>query len=146
MANFQDILNQKAADVEAPVPLPIGTYLGVVDGLPEFSKIGTKQTDCVNFKCKLMQAQPDVDQAQMLEALKGKALSDRYLTVRQFITEDAKWRLRKFLEDCGLELGTKSLGELIPEAAGRQVLLSVGHRPSEDGTQIFMDVKGTAKV
>lgn len=146
MATFADILNTKAAEVEAPQPLPVGTYLGVVDGQPEFAKIGKNQTDCVNFKIKLMQAQTDVDQQQLLDALKGKALSEKHVTVRQFVTPDAIWRLRKFLEDCGMELGSSTLGELIPAAMGRQVLLSIGHRPSDDGTQLFMEVKNTAKV
>lgn len=152
MANFQDILNKPASAIEPPKPIPPGTYLGIVDGQPEFAKIGKNQTDCVNFKVKLVQAQEDVSQDDLQTALTradgvAKSLGDIKLTVRQFLTEDSVWRLKQFLVDhLGIEDDGKSLGQMIPETMGKQVLLTIGHRPSEDGTQVFTDVKGTAKV
>lgn len=147
MSSFQDILNKPAAEIEAPKPLPVGTYLALVDGQPEFNKIGKNNTDCVEFKLKLAQAGDDVDQAILLEQLKGKPLSEKSIKHRLFITEDAVWRLKKFLvEDLGIEEGTRGLGEMIPEAMGKQVYVTLGHRPSDDGKQIYMEVKDTAKV
>lgn len=147
MANFQDVLNKPASAIEAPKPLPVGTYLAIVDGQPEFAKIGKDQTDCLNFKLKLLQAQPDVDPASLSETLNGASLADKSITHRLFITEAAVWRLKQFLVDhLGIEEGTSTLGELIPQAMGRQVLVTLGHRASADGQQIFTDVKATAKV
>jgi hypothetical protein len=152
MANFSEILNKPASSIEPPKPLPPGTYLCLVDGQPEFQKIGKNSTDCVNFKMKPVQAQADVDQTALQEVLTSKdgtfrPLQDTKIFHRLFITEDSIWRLKKFLvEDLGIEEGSKSLGQLIPEAMGRQVLVNVGHRPSDDGTQIYIDIKGTAAV
>lgn len=146
MSNFTDILNKPAASIEAPKPLPVGTYLCLVDGPGEMGKIGKDQTDCVNFKLKCAQAQPDVDQAQLVEALKGASLQDKTIRHRLFITEAAAFRLRKFLEDCGIEAGTKSLGEMISEAPGHQVMVTLGHRSSDDGQMVYMEVKDTAKI
>lgn len=147
MANFQDILSKPAADIEPPKPLPVGTYLCLVDGLPEHKTMGKNNTDCFEFNLKFMQAGNDVDQQQLLETLKGKSLSDRSLKHRLFVTEDAVWRLKQFLVDHLLiEAGTRGLGEMIPEAMGRQVYVTLGHRASDDGQNIYMDIKGTAKV
>lgn len=146
MPSFQDVLNKPAADVKAPSPLPVGTYLCLVDGPGEFGKIGQKQTDCINWKLKPMQAQDDVNQADLATALNGAALQDKVIRHRSFITEESVWRLKQFLEHLGIEEGSKSLGEMIPEAQGKQVLATVGHRTSEDGTQVFQEVKATAKV
>lgn len=146
MTSFTDILNKPATEIEAGKPLPVGTYLCLVDGQPEHKTMGKNNTDCFEFNLKPMQAQADVDQQALLENLKGKSLSDKKLRHRLFVTEDSLWRLKKFLEDLGIELGSRGLGECIPEAMGRQVMVAVGHRASEDGTQVFMEVKNTAKV
>lgn len=148
MANFQDILSKPAAQIEPPKPLPVGTYLCIIDGQPEFAKIGKDQTDCLNFKLKPMQALPDVDQTALQESLSaGQSLSDKSIRHRLFLTEASIWRLKQFLVDhLGIEEGSKTLGELIPEAQGRQVNVSLGHRVSDDGQQVFTEVKGTAKV
>lgn len=153
MANFQDILS-KTGTSAPPKPLPPGNYLCVVDGQPEIKKIGKNQTDCVDFSCKPMQAMQDVDQAALAEALNGRALSEKKITVRQFITEDAAWRLDQFFYHLGLIeknaqgefVLDKSRGELIPATMGRQVVVTMGLRPSDDGTTMFPDVKGTARV
>ncbi len=146
MASFQDVLNKPAADVKPPEPLPPGTYLCLVDGPGEFGKIGKNQTDCINFKLKPMQAQGDVDPGTLQQSLNGASLQDKTIRHRLFITEESVWRLKQFLEHLGIEEGTKSLGEMIPEAQGKQVIVTLGHRASEDGTQVFQEVKGTAKV
>jgi len=146
MANFQDVLNKPATDVKPPEPLPPGTYLCIVDGPGEFAKIGKNQTDCINWKLKPMQAQPDVDQAALTQSLQGKTLQEKTIRHRSFITEESVWRLKEFLSHLGIEEGSKTLGEMIPEAPGHQVLVTVGHRASEDGTQVFQEVKSTAKV
>lgn len=147
MTSFTDILNKPAAAIEPPKPLPVGTYLAIVDGPGELAKIGKDQTDCVNFKLKLMQAQPDVDQGALQEALNGASLADKSVRHRLFITQASVWRLKQFLvEHLGIDDTGKSLGELLPEAPGRQVMVTLGHRASDDGQQIFTEVKGTAKV
>jgi hypothetical protein len=146
MANFQDILNKPADQIEAPKPLPVGTYVVLVEGQPEHKQMGKNNTDCFEFPLKFLQAGPDVDQQALLENLNGKSLQDRKLKHRLFVTDDAVWRLKQFLEHLGIEIGSRGLGECIPESMGRQVMLTIGHRASDDGQQVFMDVKGTAKV
>lgn len=150
MASFQDILSKPAASIEPPKALPVGTYLCIIDGQPEFTKVGKNQTDALKIGFKPVQAQPDVDQEQLQSALSVNgavsALADKKINQNYFITENAVFRLKALMEHCGIELGTKPLGELIPELMGKQVLVTMGHRASDDGQMIFGEVKGTAKV
>lgn len=144
-ANFQDILNKPIDQIEAPKALPVGTYLCLVDGQPEQTTIGKNNTPCYNFSLKPVQAQQDVDQGQLAENLNGASLQDKKIRHRLFITQDAAWRLKQFLVE-HLGITPKPIIQMIPEAMGKQVMVTLGHRPSEDGTQIFQEVKATAKV
>lgn len=145
MSNLTDILNRPTTNIEPPKPLPPGTYLCIVDGQPEIAKIGKNNTDCVNFSLKVIQAQPDVDQEALANALGTSALSDKKIRHRLFLTDESLWRMKQFLVD-HLGLPDATIGQLLPESMGKQVLVNIGHRPNEDGTQVFTEVKSTAKV
>jgi hypothetical protein len=142
MASFNDILNKPAAEIEAPKPHPAGTYLAIIDGPGEFTKMGKDQTDVLKVKFKLMQAGPDVD----AEALAAAESLGKTITANYFLTDAAIYRLKEMMEHAGLELGTKSVGQLIPELPGQQINIVIGHRPSADGQRIFAEVKATAAV
>ena len=147
--SFQDILNQPLSEIEAPKAAPVGTYLGLIEGQPEFVKLGQNQTDAVNFNIKLMQPMK-VDDKQLEEYLNGSALSEmRPIRHRLFLTRDSKYRVKQFLVDhLGIQFDEKktTLGQAIPEAMGKQVVVELGHQASQDGTQVFNIVKSTAKV
>lgn len=147
MTSFTDILNKPSADIKPPKPLPIGTYLALVDGTAEIKKIGKEQTDAAVMKFKFVQPQPDVDQQAMLEVLEGKALSEVPFSVNWWLTDKAAYRLNEFLVNAlGMEQGTKSLGELLSDSPGKQVYITLSHRPSDDGKTMYMDAKGFARV
>ena len=146
MASFQDILNTPAADAKPPEALPTGTYLSIVDGQPEIVQLGEKQNYAAIFSLKPLQAQKDVDETRLSEVLNGSHLSDKRFRHTLWLTEDAKFRLAQFYDHLGLERGSKTLGELIPETMGKQVLVNVGHRAGKDGQAVYAEVKSTAKV
>ena len=147
MASFQDVLNKPASSIEPPAALPVGTYLCLVDGQPEITQKGKNNNYCAIFSLKPVQAQTDVDQAALQTALKGAALQDKKIRHTLWITEDAAWRLDQFLaEHLLIEKGTKTLGEMVPEAMGKQVLVTLSHTTSDDGKQVFAQVKSTAAV
>ena len=145
MANFSDILNKPMDQIEPPVPLPVGTYLCLVDGQPEPKELGKNNTPAVIFNLKFCQAQGDVDQHALMEALKGKPLTERFIQHTLWL-DDNPWRLKQFLKDhLRLTDATTPL-EALAQASGRQVLVNLGHRTSDDGTAIYMNIKSTAAV
>ena len=144
MTDFQSILDMPLGEVEAPKPLPRGTYLTVVAGPPVFVKVGKDQTDALDFTLKVLQASEDVspdDLAAFSEPVMGKSIRARF-----FLTKDAAKRLDDFLHlHLGLE-GKMSLREAVAQAPGRQCYGLVEWTPSADGQRMFANLKSTSKV
>jgi hypothetical protein len=142
--NFSSILD-KPFDSEAnrPKPLPVGSYLCIVDGIPKFDKSTQQQTEYVEFTLKPVSAQGDVDQQALTEA---GGLSDKTLKTTFYLTEKAVFRLDDFLENLGLDKGTVSRKEGVSMAPGRQILAVVRHASSKDGKAIYANVDSTARV
>lgn len=144
MVSFEEILNRPASEIKRPEPLPHGTYHCLVDGPPTYGKSSKKETDYVRFKCKILGIMGDVDAKLAAEQqVVGKFID--YIDF--YITDPDPWRLQEFLVDhLGIELGTKSLKELLAEAAGRQVLIKLRHEISQDGKRKNHRVDSTARV
>ena len=146
MTTFQDVLNKPLDEIDRPSPLPVGTYLTIVDGMPAIGELGKNKNGAAVFNLKFMQNMPDVDQSALLDALKGKPLSARSIKYTLWLTEDAAWRAKQFLRDHLQIEGGKTLSELCSMAMGRQVMVTLGHQASDDGQAIYNNVKATAKV
>lgn len=143
-ANFANILSKPAADIERPKPLPVGQYLGIVMGMPEMKEIGQKNTPCAEFKIRVLSAGDDVDKTALADA---GGLENKTMTARFFLTDDSMYRLKEFLtEHLGIEEGKRTIGQLLSDAPNRQVYIQVAHRPSQDGQQIYAEIKSTSKV
>ena len=143
--SFTDILDMPIEDIKEPKALPPGTYLTIVDGQPEYAKVGQNQTECVNFNLKPLQAGPDVDPSQLAEVLDGANLQDKKIRHRIFLTDESKHRAKKFLlNDLGLHPST--IRQMVQEAMGKQVMVKLVHQASQDGTQVYHQVQSTAKV
>jgi hypothetical protein len=97
--NFTSILDKPAESLEAPKPIPVGSYLAMISGPEAYSKVGANQTDLVKWPVKLIQPQADVDVAQLNEALSlkdgtTKSLGDVKLTYDAFLTEASAFIVR----------------------------------------------------
>lgn len=151
MASFLDILDRPSTEIERPKPLPQGTYTCVVLGLPEHGKSSQKQTPYVRFTLRPVAAGEDVDQDALNEWMrKGdgstRQLSEASVRADYYITEDAAWRLDKFLTDLGLERDLGSMNVRIQQCPGRQVNVFIRHEASQDGTAVFARVGDTGPV
>ncbi len=150
--SFESILDTPASEVSRPKPIPQGTCLGMVKGLPRYDKSTKKGTPFSEYTIQLMEAQKDVDEDALEEALtKGNGdvipLRDRSQRITFYHTPDSLWRLVKFLKDLGLEPeNNESVGELEQQAPGRQLYVHVKHSPSDDGETMFANIDKTAPV
>ena len=151
MPSFSPILDEPSSATERPKPLAVGTYECMVKSR-KYDKSSKKQTDYVEFGLTPMAPLDDVDQEALTECLSRidgstRRLQDFSIRATFYLTEDAKWRLKKFLEDCGLETnGEATYGQLIENALNCSVLASIKHRSSEDGEAIFAELAKTAPV
>lgn len=150
--NFGSILDRKPTAIERPKVLPVGSYIAVVQGMPRQDKSTKKQTPYYEYTCKYLQAMDDVDPDDLSAALTRadgtkKTLGDMTQKLTYYITEDAIWRLKQFLEHCGLdEDDFESTRQMAESAGGCQVVIKLRHKPSEDGESMYPDVAGTAPV
>ena len=123
--SFASILDRAPSEIEKPKPLPQGSYITVLVGQPRFDKSAKKQTDFVEFQHKLLSAQEDVDEDE-LKALGG--IKDKVMKNTFYLTEGATWRLKEFLEHCGIDMDeVESLREAVEQTPGKQVGVFVNH-------------------
>lgn len=145
--SFSSILDRPSNTIERPKPLPVGTYLAMCKGLPREDKSTKKQTPFVEFTMQLLQAADDVDPESLSAILNGKAISDITMKNTFYLTEDAAWRLQKFLEnDLEIDGGDTSLRQMISASPGKQCLVSIKHEASQDGTTVFARITDSAPV
>lgn len=151
--NFTSILDKPAESLEAPKPVPVGSYLAIISGPEAYSKVGANQTDLVKWPVKLIQPQADVDIAALNEALAlkdgtTKSLSDIKLTYDAFLTEASAFMVRDFLANVlVIDPAGKSLRQMISEAIGKQMIVTIVHGLTKgDNPRVFASIKDAAKV
>lgn len=146
--NFGTLLDKPSSEVERPKPLPQGSYLTIVKGLPRFDKSSKKQTEFVEFTLAVQSAGEDVDEDD-LKAWMSKAdgtrrsLQDATIRATYYITEDSMFRLKDFLDHAGAGDDDMSLRQRIDEAPNSQVIAFIKHRASEDGESVFAELAKT---
>lgn len=141
--NFGSILDKPSSDIERPRPVPQGTYLCTIKGLPRYDKSSKKQTEFAEFTLVPLQAMDDVD-ADELTTMGG--LTDKEFKHTFYLTEKSAYRLKEFLvDDLGID-EQDSLRPMMDETPGKQVLVYIKHTPSEDGKSVYANVGSTAKV
>ena len=142
--NFSDILDKPASETEKPKPLPVGGYVCVVKGLPRRDKSSKKGTPFVEFTLQPLEVLEDVD-ADELTAMGG--FTNKTIKATYYLTDDALWRLKDFLEHCGIEIADgASYSQLIEETPNCQVIAYLRHEASEDGTSIYARLGKTAPI
>ena len=140
--NFAEILGKQASTIEKPKPIPVGTYLCANNKIPDFKAIGKDETPCAEFNFIAIAPTEDVDPAD-LEAygdVRGKTIRHR-----MFLTEKSEYRSKEELVRVfGIEEGSKTLGQLFNETVNKQLLVTIKHTPTQDGTDVFAEVEALA--
>lgn len=150
--SFASILDRPANEIERPKPLPVGTYLTVLQGLPRQDKSRQKQTPFVEFTHKIISAEDDVDHDDLTAYLTNKDGSVKNLsdvTVKNvfYITENSAFMLQDFLRNCGFDVDSdQSMRQMLDETPGRQVKITIRHEASQDGQSVFARIGSTAAV
>jgi hypothetical protein len=147
MANFESILDQPFEEkAERPKPLPVGTYLTVIQGPPEEGVSNQKKTPFIRFTHKIVSAADDVD-PDALDEIGG--IADRTVANTYYLSENALYRLDDFFEHCGVDLDQAKKRKMSRKAIAEslqnsEVYITIRHRPSQDGKDMFAEISGTA--
>lgn len=141
--NFTDILSKSADAIEKPKPLPVGTYICMIDGPAEFVEVGQNETPAANLKLRPLAADVDVDQGLLAEQ---GGIGERRIRHTLYLSEDALWRAKEFFENCGIPAEGKTLKELFAALPNQQIKVVIKHQPSKDGTEMYANVARTLAV
>lgn len=126
MVDFAALLNKRTEEAVRPPALPAGDYLLQV-GKYRFDESDKKKTPFVEFEINILQAGADVDPT----ALAGIDLTKRHLRNTFYLTDDAFWRLRKFMEEDLQINGTgRTFNQCLPETISKQFIGAVSQTPS----------------
>lgn len=151
MVDFASILNKPVEDVKKPEPVPPGDFTAVVQGVPAQKTVKVQGEDrlVLSFKLKLMSPREGVDSDALERCGDITALPPMNKDI-WVDTPQGEWELRNFLvNSLGIEGAGKSLGQMCGEAAGRQLVVTVKHRPYTDRDNqpaIAAEVGGTAAL
>jgi hypothetical protein len=140
--NFASILDEAPTEINRPKPLPVGTYLCVVQGQPVYDKSNKKGTPFVEFTLRPVSAEEDVDADDLAEM---GGIGDKTIKATFYLTDDAVFRLDEFHQHCGIDINEpasrRSRNEAIVNAQVRAV---IKHEMSQDATQAFARLSRTA--
>jgi len=118
--DFRQLLSKPLDDVKRPPPLPGGTYKGRVKGF-ELGESTQKKTPFVRFNLSVESPGEDVP----AESLVDIDLTKKSLRRDYFLTEDAYYRVKEFLESLGINTSGRTLDETLPETQNAEVLMTV---------------------
>lgn len=146
---FSSILDRPSGEIKRPPPMPTGTYVWVVKGLPRLDKSTQKQTDFAEFTVAPTAPLDDVD----LEALQEVGgLAGKQTTLTFYITEKSAYRLTEFIVD-DLKIdnddgkgGTVPTRALLDQTPNASFLGHVKHTPSRDGKGVYWEIDQTAPL
>jgi hypothetical protein len=139
-ANFEALLNTQVDEIEKPKPLPMGTYTFGISG-HEFGESAQKKTPFVKFQTTPKVAGEDVDQDMLTEV---KDWQSKNMNLTFYLTDDSMFRLKDFLEHCGISTAGRTLGECIPETQGAMFNGYIKHETATNGTDVFAQIGTTA--
>lgn len=130
--DFNTLLSAPVDSFVKPPLMPRGTYRGTIVK-HEYGKSTKKQTPYVEFTARVDEAGDDIVRTD----LEGVRFEGRTFSESYYLTPDAMYRLKEFLQSLGIKTEGRSVGEAIPDSAGGQVLMFVEHAPSQRNQDEF---------
>jgi hypothetical protein len=145
MPRFSEVATTPIDDIKPPKPIPVGDYLFLIDGPPEFSTGTSQKTnepyERYDVNARPVQHKDTVDQMMLRDALEGDKLQDRPVKMAFFEPHVIK----AFCEACGCK--GKTLPEQIAQLPGKQFTGHVTHNPGQrDKTRLYANIDSYTKA
>lgn len=145
--DFKALLDVQVDSVERPPTFPAGSYNAVVVAY-EYGTSSKKGTPYCRFEIRLSSPQEGVDPDLFEEAGGMEKLADRKnMNLDFYLTNDAKYRLRKFLENT-LEINCSgsTFDQKIPEAVNTPFTAEISHDKGEKEGEWWMRIADTSRA
>lgn len=161
--NFNDALNTKTSDIEAPPLMPVGTYRAQVLKIPSIETVSEGKWEVCEFQLLMIEPQDDVDtEALSAPPPKGYGGLGKHSVLRKvfmFPTGDtaedeaskarSMFGLKRFLVDhlAIEETPTTTLKELLNNSVGQQCLAFIQWKPDKTDPEIIRnEIRKTAPI
>lgn len=143
---FSSVLDAPVNAAERPPMFPAGNYVAVISGQPKQGESTQKKTPFVEYTIRPLEAVTDTVDEDALKEFGPLGEAEMRLTF--YITEKSAYRHREFLEnDLGIDTsGGEGHFTLAQQAPGSQLIITVRHKPREDGKGVFAEIAGTAPL
>ena len=143
--NYNTLLDKTVGSAERPKAVPIGIYTGIITEMG-FDQSSKKKTPYVRYSVKPLQPVSGVDHDLFSAAGGADRLNKMKLGLDFYLTEDAMWRLREFLEEAlRIDCTTRSFKEAIPYAVNQQITFVMDVAVSDDGKASYNQIKSVLK-
>lgn len=139
--DFAKLLSKPLDDVKKPPAWPAGTYLGRVTKF-EFGDQNKNNTPYARFFIKVTVAGPGLEAEEVvgIDFTKGREFRKDF-----YLSEDAEWRLKEFIESCGVPTQGRTFAETVPECANAQVQIEVIQQNSQRNAEELVNFAGEVK-
>jgi hypothetical protein len=139
--DFAKLLSKPLDDVKKPPAWPAGTYLGHVARF-EFGDQNKNSTPYARFHIKVTSAGPGLEPSELegIDFTKGREFRKDF-----YLTEEADWRLKEFIESCGVPTTGRTFAETVPECANAQVQLEIIQQNSQRNAEELVNFAGEVK-
>jgi|EndMetStandDraft_8_1072994.scaffolds.fasta_scaffold146964_2 hypothetical protein len=139
--DFSQLLKTNLDTVKKPPTLPAGTFHGRISKY-EFGESAEKKTPYLRLHLQLLSPGADIASEDMRDS-EGVSidLAKRQMRKDYYLTEDAMYRLKEFIESCGISTAGRSLDVTIPELLNAPVLVGIIQSNSKDGTEQYNNVQ-----
>lgn len=144
--NFRDLLAKPADKIKRPMPLPAGTYRGVIKA-KSFDVSRNKGTPFVRLTLQPTMAEADIAPEDLLEAdgVTPINIAAKTLRIDMYLTDDAQYRVVELANSLGIPTEGRSLGEIIEDFPNNNVIMSVTQSASTvNPEEIFNNVNKLA--
>ena len=143
--NYNALLDKTVGSAERPKAVPLGIYTGLITEIA-FDVSAKKKTPYVRYSVKPFQAVSGVDPDLLAAAGGQDRLAKLKLGLDFYLTEEAMWRLREFLEEAlRIDCTTRSFKEAIPYAVNQRITFVMDVQVSEDGKASYNQIKTVLK-
>ena len=157
MLSFATALNREVETIKRPPPLPVGSYVFRVTKLPDPPEKFTAKASGVAFErltfvCAALSALDDVapEELAAFGDPAGTPSSHTFLFNTQDETafEGTLNRVKSFMEQCGIDMTTGTLGEKLIEIPNAQFGATISHRldPNDPSGVPFAQIDRTFKL
>lgn len=141
MSDFESLLNTPAEEIEAPKPVPQGSYRAQIMGFDQIES-SQKKTPGIAFTVRLIEAQDDVDPDALAEYKEtGGDISKKEMKHTFYLTNASSFMLKEFMKDVlGIGESGRTLAAMLEETKGKEFIVKVVLKTSKSSGRFYSEI------